>query len=140
MKNLYRAFVGVTVIGLLLFNSCTPEDVVVEDLSINLTSGSWNFNNLETGEGNLIDEGYKIIYSGNVINFSSDGTCTDTLLSVNGSGTWSLNANQSVLTLRITYDDGDTRNETWNIKTISTSQLVYTFNIAPNTLEMSYTH
>ncbi|VAW29552.1 hypothetical protein MNBD_BACTEROID06-1708, partial [hydrothermal vent metagenome] len=43
-------------------------------------------------------------------------------------------------TLRVTYDDGDTRNETWNIKTISSSQLIYTFNIAPNTLEMSYTH
>ncbi|VAW27583.1 hypothetical protein MNBD_BACTEROID06-815, partial [hydrothermal vent metagenome] len=70
MKNLYRAFVGTMVVGL-LFNSCTPEDVVVEDLSINLTSGSWNFNNLETGEGSLIDEGYKIIYSGNVLDFSS---------------------------------------------------------------------
>jgi len=140
MKNLYRAFVGVTVVGLLLFNSCTPEDVIVEDLSINLTNGSWTFSNLETGEGSLIDEGYKIIYTGNVLNFSSNETCTDILLGVNGSGTWSLNANQSVLNLIITYDDNDTRNETWNIKTISSSQLVYTFDIAPNTLEMTYTH
>jgi len=139
MKNLYKAFVGVTVVGLLLFNSCVPEDEVVEDLALKLTKGSWTFMSVDSGSS-FLDAGYEITYGDNVITFNNDGTSTDNLLSVDGKGTWSLSGNQDELTLRITYDDSDTRNETWRIISITDSQLVYTFDISPNTLEMTYTH
>ncbi len=137
MKNLYRAFIGVTVISLLLFNACTPEDVIVEDLSVKLTKGSWTFNSVEAGS-DFLNSGYEITYGGNVLSFSSDGTCTDELLGVNGNGTWSLSGNQDELTLRITYDDSDTRNEVWRIISITDTELRYKFDISPNTLEMTY--
>ncbi len=139
MKNLYRAFVGITVVGLLLFNSCVPEEVVVEDLALKLTKGSWTFTSVDSGDS-FLDAGYEITYGDNIITFNSDGTSTDKLLGVDGNGTWSLSGNQDELTLRITYDDSDTRNETWRIISITDSQLVYTFDISPNTLEMTYTH
>jgi len=139
MKNLYRAFIGVTVISLFLFNACTPEDVIVEDLSAKLTKGSWTFNSVEAGS-NFLNSGYEITYGGNVITFNGDGTSTDKLLGIDGNGTWSLSGNQDELTLRITYDDSDTRNEVWQIINITDTELRYKFDIAPNTLEMTYTH
>ncbi len=139
MKNLYRAFVGVTVVGLLLFNSCTPEDVVVEDLAPKLTSGSWTFSTVE-GDDQTTTTFYTNLYKNDFIAFTSDGNCTNEQLAEKGTGTWSLNSNQTVLTLKINFPSGDTRNETWNIKTISNSELVYSFEIPPNTLEMTYTH
>ena len=139
MKNLYRIFTAGTVVALLLFNSCVPEDVIVEDLSIKLTSGSWTFSSVESGD-DFLNAGYEITYGDNVLNFSSDGTCTDKLLGVNGDGTWSINGNQDALTLQITYDDSDTRNENWRIVSITDTELVYEFDISPNTLEMRYVH
>ncbi len=139
MKNLYRIFTAATVITLLLFNSCTTEDEIVEDLSIKLTNGSWTFSSVDAGS-DILNGGYEIVYGGNVIDFKSDGSCTDKLLGVDGLGTWSLNGNQDALTLQITYDDSDTRNENWRIKSITNSELVYDFDISPNTLRMRYTH
>ncbi|MCF6361698.1 MAG: lipocalin family protein [Cyclobacteriaceae bacterium] len=139
MKKLYSAFIGVTVISFVLFNACTPEDVIVEDLSAKLTKGSWTFNSVEAGSA-FLNSGYEITYEGNVITFNGDGTSTDKLLGINGNGTWSLSGNQDELTLRITYDDSDTRNEVWQIISITDTALRYKFDIAPNTLEMTYTH
>ena len=139
MKNLYRLFTGATVVTLLLFNSCVPEDVVVEDLAIKLTNGSWTFSSVEAGD-DFLNAGYEITYGDNVLNFSGNGSCTDELLGINGSGTWSLNGNQDALTLQITYDDSDTRNENWRIISITDTELVYEFDISPNTLEMRYVH
>lgn len=139
MKNLYKLFTGATVVTLLLFNSCVPEDIIVEDLSIKLTNGSWTFSSVDSGD-DFLDAGYEITYGGNVISFDSDGSCTDKLLGVNGAGTWSLSGNQDALTLNITYDDTDTRNENWRIISITDSELVYDFDISPNTLRMRYTH
>ncbi len=112
---------------------------MVEDLSIKLTKGSWTFSSVDAGD-DFLNTGYEITYGGNVITFNNDGTSTDELLGVNGNGTWSLSGNQDELTLRITYDDSDTRNETWRIISITDSQLVYKFDIPPNTLEMRYVH
>ena len=139
MKNVYRVFTTTTVIALLLFNSCVPEDVIVEDLTPKLVTDSWTFNSVDTGDA-FLDASYEITYGGNVLTFLSDGTCLDLLLGVNGAGTWSMNDNQTVLSIAITYDDGDTRNESWNIKTISDTELIYTFDLSPNTLEMRYVH
>ncbi len=139
MKNLYKAFIGISIMGLLIINSCSPEDVVVEDLAIKLTNGSWTFSSA-IGEDNPTTDWYTALYKNDLIKFNDDGTCTNDQLAEKGTGTWSLNSNQTVLTLKINFPSGDTRNETWNIKTISSSQLVYTFDIAPNTLEMIYTH
>lgn len=139
MKNLYRLLTIGIVITLLLFNSCVPEDEIVIDLAPKLTSGSWTFSSVNAGD-DFLNAGYEITYGGNIINFNSDGSCTDKLLGVNGSGTWSLNGNQDALTLNITYDDSDTRNENWRIISITDSELVYDFDISPNTLRMRYTH
>jgi len=139
MKNIYKIFTAGTVVTLLLFNSCVPEDVIVEDLSIKLTSGSWTFNSVDAGS-DFLNAGYEIAYGNNVINFNSDGSLTDTLLKVEGTGTWFLNGNQDNLTLNITYVDDDTRNETWRIVSITDTELVYEFDISPNTLRMRYVH
>ncbi len=139
MKNLYRLFTGVTVVALLLFNSCVPEDVVVEDLAIKLTNGSWTFSSVDAGS-DFLNAGYEITYGDNVLTFSSDGTCSDRLLAVDGTGTWFFNGNQDNLTLNVTYVDDDTRNETWRIISITDTELVYEFDISPNTLEMRYVH
>lgn len=139
MKSLYRIFTTAVVITLLLINSCISEDEIVVDLAPILTNGSWTFSSLDTGD-DLTNGFYEGIYGGNVINFSMDGSCSDKLVGVNGIGTWSLNGNQTILSLSITYDDGDTRNESWNIINISNTELTYTFDISPNTLEMRYTH
>jgi len=139
MKNLYRVLTATIVAALLLFNSCEPVDEIVIDLTPQLVAGSWTFNSVEAGSA-LLNGGYEIVYGGNVLSFSSDGTCTDILLGVNGAGMWSLNDTQTVLSIAITYDDGDTRNESWNIKTISDTELIYTFDLSPNTLEMRYIH
>ena len=89
MKSLYKLFTAITVVTLLLFNSCVPEDIIVEDLAIKLTSGSWTFSSVDSGD-EFLDAGYEITYGGNVISFDSDGTCSDRLLGVIGTGTWNL--------------------------------------------------
>jgi len=139
MKNLYRLFTASTVFALLLFNSCEPVDVIVEDLTPKLTSGSWTFSSLDGGD-NTTTNFYTFLYTDDVITFNSDGTCTNNQLAESGSGTWSMDANQTTLTLNITFPSGDTRNETWSISSITDTQLVYSFEISPNTLDMTYVH
>lgn len=139
MKNIFRIFTGLVVFTLLLFNSCTTEDEIVVDLAPKLTNGSWTFNSVETGS-DFLNSSYEILYEGNVINFNNDGSCTDKLLGVNGAGTWVLNANQDALTLQVTYDDDDTRNEDWRIISITDAELVYDFDLSSNILRMRYVH
>lgn len=140
MKKLFRLFTAGVVTTILLFNSCTPEDEIVIDLAPKLTNGSWAFSSLDAGS-DFLNGGYEILYDGNVMNFSSDGSFTDKLNVLTGTGSWILNGNQTALTLTLTYDDGTTtRNENWRIISITDSELVYDFDISPNTLRMRYTH
>ncbi|MCF6359732.1 MAG: hypothetical protein L3J29_03120 [Cyclobacteriaceae bacterium] len=46
MKTLRRAIASVSFVGLLLLNSSTTEDVVVEESAKNLTDGTWTFSNV----------------------------------------------------------------------------------------------
>ena len=63
-------------------------------------------------------------------------------MKVDGTGTWSLSENQDRLTLQVTYDDPiqGPRDESWNIISITDTELVYEFDISPNTLRMTYVH
>lgn len=136
---LYKIGLGLILLGAMFINSCTPTDQIVEDLSIKLTAGTWHFSSLDAGDQTTSDF-YQAIYNGDILTFNSDGTCTGKQLgTIDGSGTWVLNGNQTELTLSITYGSDD-RNELWKIKTISDSELIYTFEVSPNTIEMRYTH
>lgn len=139
MKYIYKVSLGILLLGTILLNACAPEDQIVEDLSINLTKGTWRFRSLDAGDQTTTDF-YTAIYNGDILTFNSDGTCTGKQLgTIDGSGTWVLNGNQTELTLSITYGN-DNRNELWKIKTISTTDLIYTFDVGSNTIEMRYTH
>ncbi|MCB0495373.1 MAG: hypothetical protein KDC79_04515 [Cyclobacteriaceae bacterium] len=139
MKNLRKLAYVVLFGSLLLLDSCLPTDEVVADRIPALTSSTWVFSSLDAGD-DFLNTTYEIIYSGNEITFNEDGTCKDKLVGVNGSGTWSFNSDQTILNISISYTDGDTRNESWKIISLTDTKLNYEFSISPNTLEMIYTH
>ena len=139
MKNLRKLAYVVLFGSLLLLDSCLPTDEVVADRIPALTSSTWVFSSLDAGD-DFLNTTYEIIYSGNEITFNEDGTCKHKLVGVNGSGTWSFNSDQTILNISISYTDGDTRNESWKIISLTDTKLNYEFSISPNTLEMIYTH
>lgn len=135
MKNLYRIFTATVVIGLLLFNSCAPEDEVVIDKALLLTDGSWKFKEVDDND-DFVKEFYEGLYAGRIITFNSDGTFTQNLAIYNATGSWVFDANQIILT----YDVGTSEEEKWEILNISGTELFYEVDFSGTAVKVRYTH
>lgn len=135
MKNLYRLFTGLTVVSLLLFNSCVPEDEIVIDKALLLTDGAWKFKEVDDND-DFVKDFYEGLYAGRVIDFNSDGTFSQNLAIYNSTGDWSLNANQTLLM----YDVGSTEAEEWEILSISSTELFYEVDFSGTMVKIRYTH
>jgi hypothetical protein len=135
MKNIYRLFTTATVITLLVFNSCVPEDEIVVDYVPIITNGVWKFKEVDDKDQDL-KEFYEGFYVGREIVFKADGTFTQNLNIYNTSGNWKFDDNQTILQ----YDFGTSKAEDWKIINISESEIYFEFEISPNIIKIRYTH
>ena len=135
MKNLYRIFTAVTVVVLLMFNSCVPVDEIIVDKSTLLTTGSWSFSEVVDND-TFVKEFYEGLYAGRVIDFKSDGTFTQNLAIYNSTGEWAFNTNQTLLM----YDVGTGAAEDWEILSLTTSELYYQVDFSGTVVKIRYTH
>lgn len=135
MKKLKKLGYIVLFASLVTLDSCLPVDDVVADLTPALTSGTWNFKEVDEND-TFVKEFYEGLYTGRSITFSSSGTFTQNLAIYNQSGNWEFNDAQTILH----YDVGTSEAEDWEILNLTNSELYYQVDFSGTVVKIRYTH
>ena len=135
MKTLRKLSFAILFASLLVMDSCLPLDEVVPDRIPALTSGTWVFSEITNGD-DFHKDFYSVLFDGQRVTFSDDGTYSQNLAIYNLTGNWTLNADQTILH----YDVGTSEAQDREILTLTNSEFHFRVNFTGTIVDVRFTH